>query len=179
MQSELNVEEVVNDRSLKVSSDFPLMSFHQKWSRFLTRHFLLFRFSEKGAESTTRPQRWSEAPLDPRSCFAWGSNLDWRWYCELLNPDCRPITIQTPLTSSPQHLYSIVIIVLHCHRCKTVILVLLWWDTLYKKSFLKRQWNVFKWNTSCVMSIIFQDCQGDPCVLRAVHPKLKAHHEKI
>lgn len=45
--------------------------------------FLLYlRFSMKGAESTTRLQRWSEASSGEWSCFTQGSNPDWSWNCD-------------------------------------------------------------------------------------------------
>lgn len=51
-----------------VSYNPTLMIFHSLICYFFLVRFL-FRFSAKGAESTTRPRRWSEALRDERSRF--------------------------------------------------------------------------------------------------------------
>lgn len=60
----------------------------------------------------------------------------------VLATGCPPPRRPWPLV---QHIFIPLFLVLHYRTCQTVICLLLRWETLYRKSFLKRQWNVFKW----------------------------------
>lgn len=113
--------------------------------------FAVFSFSAKGAESTTRLPRWSEAASDQSSCFPRGLNPDWMWNYDLLpHLDCRPfrpirLLLQHPCiplwllywitTAVPQ---SLVCFFTGKHCTKRVFLF-----------FLIRKWNVSKRRVVC------------------------------
>lgn len=140
MQSELNVEEVVNDRSLKVRlipssittyyHDFQILEILSDTFPVFFCFFL--RFSLRDAESTTRHQRVNEAVPDEEGPHPRFKRKTVTCSCVLM-AGCPPYRPLWPLCLT--NLYSIVILICHRHSCKTVSGVLILWAALYKKSF--------------------------------------------